>query len=102
MEEVNTEKVVEEVTVGDSDDTSETTTEESPETPENKTETEPKEDLLDIGTLNGEEPEESSEKKEASTTEEKISVEDTKASPSSEGDSSPIAPFASLKLWQKQ
>ena len=96
MEEVNTEKVVEEVTVGDSDDTSETTTEESPETPENKTETEPKEDLLDIGTLNGEEPEESSEKKEASTTEEKISVEDTKASPSSEGDSSPIAPFASL------
>jgi len=94
MEEVNTEKVVEEVTVGDSDDTSETTTEESPETPENKTEL--KEDLLDIGTLNGEEPEESSEKKEASTTEEKISVEDTKASPSSEGDSSPIAPFASL------
>jgi len=94
MEEVNTEKVVEEVTVGDSDDTSETTTEESPETPENKTE--PKEDLLDIGTLNGEDPEESSEKKEAKPTEEKISVEDTKASPSSEGDSSPIAPFASL------
>lgn len=97
MEEVNTEKAVEEVTVGDSEDTSEETTEESSETPENKKESEPKEDLLDIGTISGDDPEESSEeKKEAKKTEETISVEETKASPSSEGDSSPIAPFASL------
>ena len=100
MEEVNTEKIVEEVTVGDSDDTLEETTEETPketsETPKNKKESEPKEELLDIGTLNGEESKEDSGEKKEANTEEKISVEDTKETPSSEGDSSPIAPFASL------
>lgn len=97
MEEVNTEKIPEEVTVEDSNDTLNTTTEESSETPKNKKESEQKKDLLEINTLNDDEEtgEYSKEKTEAKISEEKISVEDTK-SPSSEGDSSPITPFASL------
>ena len=105
MEEVNSEKTTEKSAEGDSDTISDTTTEtpESPETPENKTKEEPKEDLLNIESLNGEDDEsdkedseEKTEVKEEIKADEKISVDENKKSPSSEGDSSPIAPFASL------
>jgi len=100
MEEVNAEKVAEKPADGDSTETLDTEIESS-ETPDNKSEEEPKEDLLSIESISGEddednEDEDSNEKPEAKKADEKISVDENKKSPGSEGDSSPIAPFASL------
>ena len=80
--------------------------EENTEEKETETETETKKDpepeLLDIGTISGEnskeeEKEEKEEKEEATDKDEKIPIDTkTKTAPGSEGDSSPISPFASL------
>tara|TARA_R110002012_G_scaffold195916_5_gene364163 strand:+ start:1873 stop:3117 length:1245 start_codon:yes stop_codon:yes gene_type:complete len=77
----------------DNSETPENTTTDKKETKE--TEETKKEPLIDI---NATAEESSKEKEEATETEEKISLENSKEknSPSSEGDSSPIAPFASL------
>ena len=94
MEEVNAETTKEDNTEGEP--VLENTTSETSE--ETKTETKAEKDLLDIGTISGEDTNEGTEEtKEVTDKEEKIPIETkTKTAPGSEGDSSPISPFASL------
>jgi len=99
MEEVNSGTAEEKTS--ESEETSEVT-ETTPEAETTKTkepEPEPEKDLLDIEAISGETPtEEVEEVKEATDTKEKTPTSKgiEKTAPGSEGDSSPISPFASL------
>ena len=91
MEEVNSGAVEE--TTSEGGETPEETVEEKTETKK-----EPEPDTLDIETISGETSEEETpETEEVADKEEKIPIsKETKTAPGSEGDSSPISPFASL------
>jgi hypothetical protein len=96
MEEVNS-GTAEEKTSEEGETTEEVTEEETTKkTAETKKEPEP--DTLDIETISGETSEEETEEtEEVVDKKEKISIsKETKTAPGSEGDSSPISPFASL------
>ncbi len=97
MEEVNS-GTAEEKTSEEEETTEETVEETTDKKTETETKKEPEPDTLDIETISGEtSEEETTETEEVADKEEKIPIsKETKIAPGSEGDSSPISPFASL------